>query len=71
MASVTTLYETIDIERLNALIALDEFTKDERDQLEKYKKKYMPRVGAVKVDYQLKGLQMGSDMPSSPYPFNH
>jgi len=59
MASVTTLYETIDIERLNALIALDEFTKDERDQLEKYKKKYMARVGAVKVDYQLKGLQMG------------
>ena len=59
MASVNTLYETIDIERLNALIALDVFTTEERDQMEKYKKKYMPRVGAVKVEYQLKGLHMG------------
>ena len=59
MASVNTLYETIDIERLNAIIALDNFSNEEKDQLEKYKKKYIPRVGAVKVDYQLKGLQMG------------
>jgi len=59
MASVNTLYESIDIERLDAIIALDQFTHEERDQLEKYKKKYIPRVGAVKVEYQLKGLQMG------------
>mgnify|MGYP003634113593 CR=1 FL=1 len=59
MASVTTLYESIDIERLDALLALDVFTKEERDQLEKYKKKYQPRVSAVKVDYQLRGLHLG------------
>ena len=38
MASVNVLYESVDIERLNAIIALDVFSNEERDQLEKYKK---------------------------------
>ena len=68
MASVNTLFETIDIERLNALIALDVFTTEERDQMEKYKKKYMPRVGAVKVEYHC--IWVG-DTPNNRYPYNH
>ena len=38
MASVNVLYESVDVERLTALIAYDGLAAEERDQLGKYKK---------------------------------
>ena len=59
MASVNVLYESVDVERLTALIAYEGLAAEERDQLGKYKKKYSSGAGGVRVDYQLRGLQMG------------
>ena len=59
MASVNVLYESVDVERLTALIAYEGLAAEERDQLGKYKKKYSSGAGGVRVEYQLRGLQMG------------
>ncbi len=55
MASVNVLYESVDVERLTALIAYEGLAAEERDQLGKYKKKYQLNLSNMKI-YKIKRI---------------